>query len=338
MIQRLISFVVAAVVAGTVLPAAATPAAELGEVRVENGRLHVTFSAHDLPSGTELDPSELRVELDGSPVPATAIGEPRQKHSGVALVVLDTSGSMTGAPFATARTAVSRYLAALPADVHVGLVTFSARPVLVVLPTPDRQQVLTEVDLMHPNGTSALNDAVAAAARIVAGVPGMRRLLVLSDGEEAGSAASLDDVTRLLAATGVNADVVALDLTAGATSAGRDRIAHASGGQVLAVDDAGTPAALFVRPATRRLEITAEVPAELSGRDVRVTVAVPAGEQVLSAESGAVRMPSRRGDPVAGGPTWMPGAVLGVIFTVLSGLCWLWFGRRRAARVRGSTG
>jgi tight adherence protein B len=336
-VRRLISlaFVVAAVATGSVLSATAdatTPGAELGEVRVEDGRLHVTFSAHGLPSGTQLDLSGLRVELGGIPVPATVATEPRPRQDGVALVVLDTSGSMTGAPVATARAAVGRYLSALPTGVQVGLITFSAQPVVAVPPTADRQQLIDALERVQPHGTSALNDAVAAAARVVAGVPGARRLLVLSDGEDVGSATSLDDVTRLLVAAGVKADVVALDVTAGATAKSRDTIAHSSGGQVLAVGDTGTQAALFGDSATRRLEVIADVPVELSGRDARLTVAVPAGEQVLTAEADAMRMPGHRADLVPGGPSWMLPAVLGVIFAVFSGLGWLWTGSHRAAR------
>jgi tight adherence protein B len=321
MILRLISVVIV-LCGASMLPAAADPAVEVGSVKVEDGRAHVTLTARDVPS--PLGPEGVRVEVDGTPVPATAavVGEPRPTRA--VLVVLDTTGTMNGASIATARGVLTSYLAALPADVHTGLVTFSDRPALAVPVTADRQQVTAALAGVGTAGSSALNDAVTLAARTLAGVPGPRRLLVLSDGEDADGGASLEAALKVLSETGVTADVVALD---GAATAGRDGLAQGSGGHVVAVRDARAGAALFAPAAPQQLEVRAVVPDELSGRQVRLTVRV--GD--LVAETG-VHAPDRRGAVAPAAPAWMFGTVLGAIFAVLSGLGWLWFGRRRVVR------
>ncbi|TWP52387.1 VWA domain-containing protein [Lentzea tibetensis] len=321
MITRLVSV---AFVLGAVLPpvASADPSAELGPVRFEDGKAHVTLTTRDLPV---LDPAGVRVDIDGTPVhaAATVAGEPPQRRA--VLVVLDTTGTMSGTAIAAARGAVTDYLSALPPDVHTGLITFTSHPELTVPLTPDRQQVTAALARAGTSGSSPLNDAVAMAARTLAGVPGARRLLVLSDGEDADGGASLDGTLRMLSEAGVIADVVALDVAAGATAAGRDRIAHGSGGQVLTV--AGAKAAVFAPAAPLRLEVTADVPDELSGRDVRLTVRVRAGGTEVVAGTGT-RAPDRRGEVMPAVPTWLLHAMLGVVCTVLIGLGWLLSGRR----------
>lgn len=323
MILRMIS--VAIVLCGaSMLPAAADPAVEVGSVKVEDGRAHVTLTARDVPGS--LGQQGVRVEVDGTPVPASAavVGEPQPTRAVV--VVLDTTGTMNGPSIATARGVLTAYLAALPADVHTGLVTFSDRPALAVPVTADRQRVTAALAGVGTAGSSALNDAVTLAARSLAGTPGARRLLVLSDGEDADGGASLDAALKVLSETGVTADVVALDGAAAAT-AGRDRLAQGSGGHVVAAGDARAGAAVFAAAAPQRLEVRAAVPDELSGRQVRLTVRV--GD--LVAET-VVHAPDRRGAVAPAAPSWMFGTVLGASFAVFSGLGWLWFGRRRVVR------
>lgn len=323
MILRMIS--VAIVLCGaSMLPAAADPAVEVGSVKVEDGRAHVTITARDVPGS--LGQQGVRVEVDGTPVPASAavVGEPQPTRAVV--VVLDTTGTMNGPSIATARGVLTAYLAALPADVHTGLVTFSDRPALAVPVTADRQRVTAALAGVGTAGSSALNDAVTLAARSLAGTPGARRLLVLSDGEDADGGASLDAALKVLSETGVTADVVALDGAAAAT-AGRDRLAQGSGGHVVAAGDARAGAAVFAAAAPQRLEVRAAVPDELSGRQVRLTVRV--GD--LVAET-VVHAPDRRGAVAPAAPSWMFGTVLGASFAVFSGLGWLWFGRRRVVR------
>ncbi|GLZ30135.1 hypothetical protein Lesp02_23250 [Lentzea sp. NBRC 105346] len=316
-----------ALLAASLALAASEPSAELTDVRTEEGKLYATLVGHDLV--TPLDPSSVRVELDRGSVPATAktIGEP--EPPGAALVVVDATGTMAGASIDRARAVVAGYLAALPADVQAGLVTFAGTAAVTVPLTLDRQRVGAALAQVRPDGTSALNDAVLLAARTIAAVPGPRRLLVLSDGEDAGSVEAADDVARHLTAAGVNADVVALDLAEGAAAAGRDQIARASGGQVLAAGDAAAIAAgSFVRPAVRQLAVTAEVPDRLAGWDVRVTVRASAGGQQLAVENATVHLAGHRGEVVPRTPSWLLFVVLGVVFTVLLGMAWMLFGRR----------
>ena len=62
------------------------------------------------------------------------------------MLVIDTSGSMGAAGMATTRSAVSDFLAAVPKDVKVGVVSFADTAGVDVAPTFDRRRVQRVVE------------------------------------------------------------------------------------------------------------------------------------------------------------------------------------------------
>ena len=158
------------------------------------------------------------------------------------VIVLDTSGSMKqGGRGETALEAAADYLDALPASVPAGLVTFTGGPTLVVAPTVDRARLTDALNTDWTARYSPLYDSVALAADTLAGTPGVRRLLILSDGDDIGSDRTPAAAADVLYRSRITADLVALDRRT--TTGGRDRIVRATGGRVLAPGDVADRAA-----------------------------------------------------------------------------------------------
>ncbi len=280
--------VTGAVVVGlaVVLPSTAhadgDPSARIDSVQVSPGHASFVLSTANV-SGT-LDSRTVRVVAGDTELPArvtpvasaTATAAPPR----AVIIVLDTSGSMSGSGITAARQAALSYLANLPSDVRAGLLTFSDKPRLVVTPTANRARVRDALAQVQATGETALFDAVRAAASALdaaqLGPSAQRRLVVLSDGVDTSSKAALTSVADQLATDHIPADVVAFRYGSGDASAAQ-RIATAAGGRVLTAQNAGELTAAFAAVArnfTARANIDLNVPDALAGRHVTLRVTV----------------------------------------------------------------
>jgi len=163
------------------------------------GRLQVTVSM----SGSAWDPSQ-RLDADnftawinGREVPVRSAA-PLQEQQGTrgklaVVLVMDTSASMKeDGKIVRAKAAADRFASAMRAGDRLGLVAFSDQPEVLQRLTTDHQQVRNSIAGLTASGRTALNDAVVQASRLLAGEPGQRNLVVVSDGKDDGSAASLN--------------------------------------------------------------------------------------------------------------------------------------------------
>ncbi|GAB2866277.1 VWA domain-containing protein [Lentzea nigeriaca] len=156
------------------------------------------------------------------------------------VVLLDTSGSMAPDRIAVARKAIGTYVSSLPADVQVGLVTFSNQPSLVVAPTADRAALTGALDRVQAKGDTSLFDAVPVGLSALQGFS-ERRMVVVSDGEDTVSRSTLDSAVSAVAAAGVPTDVIGFQYSDEALR----RIAAAAGGRLLTASDAASLASAF---------------------------------------------------------------------------------------------
>jgi len=159
------------------------------------------------------------------------------------MVVMDMSKALTGAQTEEERMAAWHYAAALPADVRVGLVTFSSQWRVTLPPTADRQAFQAALFASYRIDTTAtgLYGAVAAAesaVRAVGGVAGSR-LLVLSEGEEVANG------TPTLA---FPVDVITWYNDADDNTQALHALASSSGGTVAAQADSVSLAKAFAPP------------------------------------------------------------------------------------------
>lgn len=277
-------------------PVAPGSSATVSDVHVGHNGVDLTLFARRLPAGARLDPASVRVTVGSTALRATATAvnaDAPPTDAREVILALDTSGSMARSGIAAARDAANSYAAKLPADVRVGLLTFSASAHVLLAPTTDRARLHDALARARTGGKTALFDGVIAAARAVGGraAAGQRRLVVLSDGRDTVSTHSLADVTSALAAAHVAADVVAFRLPG--DDAVLNRIASSAHGRVLPASDASGLASAFSAAASAfvpELHVHADVPAALAGRVASLQVSARSGSVTVSASS-PVRLP-----------------------------------------------
>ncbi|MCU0265857.1 MAG: type II secretion system F family protein [Actinomycetia bacterium] len=283
----------------------------------ETTTVTAVFQASGLPTGTSVDPATVTASLDGTTVPATAapVGT-TPAVTRVAVLAMDTSGSMKGAGLTGAKTAAGTFLAEVPADVKVGLVTFADQALVKVAPTTDRAAVRAAVNGLTAAGGTALYDGTVLAVRTV-GTTGVRNVVLLSDGAEDGSSST----TLQEAVTAVRTSKATLDAVSFGTTpqqvAALQALATAGGGSVITTTEADQLAAAFAASAqtiSNQLQVTVEVPPEQAdagsltisavagGATISDTVFVPLKGAPSASTSAAA--PADYG-PVAVGTTWL---------------------------------
>ena len=214
------------------------------------------------------------------------LGDTRPLHL---VFAMDSSGSMAGAPMTAAVAAGQRLLDAVGRDDEVGLVTFSATPVIVSRLTHAVPGVRTAFSQLEPSNGTALYDGILAAVRVAGHSDAARRVIVLlSDGADTASHATLARVSRLLGQSGIELDAVGLADSGSFTAAPLEQMATATGGTYVSTGSPSGLAPLFERISRDRLSnsyaVTLALP-QTSARDLHVrvqggsaaTVQLPAG-------------------------------------------------------------
>ena len=263
------------------------PTGRIVQLTTNPGSVQVLFSAVGLGEGQSIDPKSVQLSADGEslPVTATAVGsKPPPQVMRSAMLVVDISGSMKGAGIDGAKAAANAFLAAVPADVRVGLVTVSTTAALAVAPTTNRTLVRNQVAALQATGNTALYDGTLLALQTL-GNSGSRTVVLLTDGHDEGSKASLAQVIAAAKASdGAVLDAVSFG-TASAQVDPLKQLTAAAGGRILATNQAGDFAPAFKQAAqdiATEVLVTAKVPASLSGKSVTVRVTASAGGSSIS--------------------------------------------------------
>jgi hypothetical protein len=128
-----------------------------------------------------------------------------EERPAVVALVIDTSGSLTGADLLRARELATGVLAALPAGSEAAVFSFDDRSRLVQDRTADADAVRTAVEALHTQGSyTALYDALYDASRYLRDAPGARHaILLVTDGKDERSALNLEDGLALAQQTHV---------------------------------------------------------------------------------------------------------------------------------------
>lgn len=156
-------------------------------------------------------------------------------------LVIDTSGSMAGAPLAAAKAAARSFLDQLPAAVPVSVVGFGATPNVVSTRSVDRAAQSSAVAGLAASGQTALYDALGVAlSQVPVGSGTSRVVVLLTDGGDTASTGSLDATADMFATAKVPLFAVELRTNDG-NPAALSRLTSASGGTVV---PASNPTAL----------------------------------------------------------------------------------------------
>jgi tight adherence protein B len=161
-------------------------------------------------------------------------------------LVIDTSGSMVGAPLAAAKVAAQAFLTQLPASVPVSVIGFGASPSVVSPRSTNRTVQLAAIRALNAGGQTALYDAlrVAVTQLQLPGAGARQMAVLLTDGGDTASTATLDATADALAKAKVPLFAVELR-TSESSPAALAKLTSASGGRVVPAADPTALAGAF---------------------------------------------------------------------------------------------
>lgn len=161
------------------------------------------------------------------------------------MLAIDTSESMAPALDAT-KGAAEAFVASMPPEVDIGILTFADGVSVLAAPTPDRSVVLQQIASITTGGDTALYDAVVIAANSFTSDASDRVIVVLTDGADEGSESSIFDA--VLSVDGVRVEAISL------TTALTDAETLANLGRVTPADDDAAMTAAFSEIADQVVE------------------------------------------------------------------------------------
>ena len=128
-------------------------------------------------------------------------------------IVVDTSGSMVGEKWSAAVTSIDRFFRMMNDELdEFFLFRFSANADLVLDWTNDRDRLANMVGRIHPNGGTAMYDAVAESVPMAqSGQNRKKAIVIISDGNDTSSRTSVGDVKRVIRETEVLVYAVGID-------------------------------------------------------------------------------------------------------------------------------
>lgn len=249
--------------AATTVGSAASAAPEPGGVSLSDVQVTATGVTAILTArtanGATIDPASVKATLGG--VDAAVSVKPIALVRRVTTLLIDTSGSMGASGMATVVRAADAFLASAPADVYVGVVTFSSAPKVVTAPTLNRAVVRAAIAGLKSKGETTLYDGIAAALTQL-GTSGDRSFVLLSDGGDTRSRHTLAQTVTALSAFGVRAQIVGFKTTETQGSV-LAKLASAGHGSVVAAGNDAAVSAAF------------EMAAQDLGSQVRVVITSP---------------------------------------------------------------
>jgi Ca-activated chloride channel family protein len=192
--------------------------------------------------------------------------------SSTIMLVVDNSSSMAATDVAPSRLlavqrAARQFLKTVPSSVAVGVIVFNQTPTVLTPPTTDHAVLQRALTGWHADGHTAIGDAMAAGLRLLTRTPKATRppaaMVVLSDGTSTNGANPIT-VAQEAAGQHIRVDTVALGTPNGTINVpgphgtkvakpvppdpqSLAQIAHASGGQSYAVQDASRLDSLYAQ-------------------------------------------------------------------------------------------
>jgi tight adherence protein B len=269
---------------GAVPARAAEENAAIDQALPTSGAVRLLVS---VPGADAVDLEAVTVTIDGKTVSAEAAEA--SKSSVVArtsVLAIDTSASMAGTRITEAKKAADAYLATVPANVRVGVLTFDSAVKVLVPPGLDRNAARTAIAGLKLTRDTALYDGVLGALEAAGSESesAQRKILLLSDGKDTTDT-DLSDVLTAINESGAHVDVVSLQQGDEANKPLND-IAAAGKGTVLTATDPASLTAAFAKEAAalaRQVLVTAKLPADFKDTSSDVEVSLPTSTATFTA-------------------------------------------------------
>jgi VWFA-related protein len=148
---------------------------------------------------------------DNKPVEVTHFSSERTPVS--LGIVVDTSGSMAGEKWSAAVNSIDRFFRTLSDELNeFFLYRFSGNADLVADWTTDRDRLANAISRVHPNGGTAMYDAVAEAVPMAqSGQNRKKAVVIVSDGNDTSSRVGVSEVKQVVRETEVLVYAVGID-------------------------------------------------------------------------------------------------------------------------------
>ena len=355
-LPRLVSRSAAALAGLGLLLLGSGPAFAVGDdsVRIDHAEAHngVVEVLVSIPgeAAAAVSGSDVAISLDGRAIDARVSRVTTGDVARSAILVVDASNSMRGAKFKAATDAVTAYLATAPSDVSIGMVAFAGDVTATHEPSGDRTGLLNVLKGLPLQQGTSVYDALEKALAMAAAQPdGFRSLVVLSDGADTASEATLSDVVTDAVESDVVVDVVSLG-GAKANVNSLIQLAERTSGRVIeaGAKDLGAVLSWEAESLQQQLLASVDLPSGISGdTDITVTVDYPGGQASATAVIDVGTATERTGQtseaagevvakPLISGPMLLVAAAL--LFVGLAMLLWQILsgatGREAAAKKR----
>lgn len=263
----------------------AEPTSTIEQVDVDDGQLSVVVALNDVPTGAEVDADALTASLQGQELdPSVELASESSDVTQTTFLVMDTSDSMNqDGKLDNAKDAANQFLESVPEEVQVGLITFDDVAEVLVRPTTSRDDLATTIDALTTAPQTVLYDAVTLSAKELTGA-GVGSALLLSDGADRGSSATLQNAITAAKKSQARFDVVSFGESTEQRQA-LTAIATATDGTVYEATDTAELIAAFDSAASsisNRLVITAPVPEGYTQNSGTVSVTLPVDGALVS--------------------------------------------------------
>jgi tight adherence protein B len=289
----------------------------------------------------ETSTQDLAVTEDGATISEVEVTPLEESATGVDVVlVVDTSGSIEDA-LESAISAAKSFVAELPDAARIGVVSFSDSSRIERRLTLDRGAVLASLESLEANGETALYDGVDTALSLLSG-DSQRNIVLLSDGGDTASRATLSQVTSAASAEETAIHSIALN-TPETDRAALRSLARSSGGSYSSAATADLAGVYqeIASALSRQYLVTYTTDAQ-GGTEVEIGVSTSDGADVVTLDipPDSVAAPAKPTDkqssaPVEFGATWTLLLALTLTFAAVFCIAYLILGGRyRSIRER----
>jgi tight adherence protein B len=271
--------VLAALVAALVIPAAALGAGEVKHASAARfPHVELTVVA---PSSSQTPPTLLENGRPVAGLQATNLGAKKS-----VVLAVDRSQSMDGEPLVAASAAARAFVAAKPPSDRIAVTTFATETVALTgfsTSTIDADAALRSISIDPVVGTRLYDDVVLSSNLLAAETNGARILILVTDGNETRSEATLDKAILAAKEAGVSVYVVGIESTR-FNPQPLQRLADATHGEYYA---AASPAVLTkvynsLAEDLRRTWHLDYVTAARPGDRLDLTVGLPGGDELTA--------------------------------------------------------
>ncbi len=130
------------------------------------------------------------------------------------VLALDASGSMAGAPLDAAKTAASDFIQQARPEDRIAIISFADEVQVLAGFTNNKDSLTSTIEGIEAGGETSFNDAVIRGVELFDAVTAqdlLANLIVLTDGDDTASVATLEQAVSTVSASGVRTFGVALE-------------------------------------------------------------------------------------------------------------------------------